>query len=87
MTYEERRTVVRDEDPVTPSRPPPREVVRDVRVTTRAPSPAPFEGILRTNALSGSGSTLDVTAIVALVGWAILELVVLALVRIGRREP
>ena len=37
-------------------------------------------GILRTNALSAGGSTLDVAAIVALIGWTILELVVLAIV-------
>lgn len=41
---------------------------------------APFVGILRTNALSAGGSTLDVAAIVALIGWTIFELVVLAIV-------
>ncbi len=46
---------------------------------------APFEGILRTNALSSSGgSTLDVAAVLALIGWTLLELVVLAIVRIAR---
>lgn len=48
---------------------------------------APFEGILRTDALSSSGSILDVTAIVAFVGWTILELIVLWAVGIFRREP
>jgi len=48
---------------------------------------APFEGILRTDALHASGSILDVTAIVAFVGWTILELVVLWAVGIFRREP
>jgi len=38
---------------------------------------APFEGILRTNALSAGGSVLDVAAIVALVGWSIIELIVI----------
>jgi hypothetical protein len=41
---------------------------------------APFVGILRTNAMSAGGSTLDVAAIVALIGWTIFELVVLAIV-------
>ncbi len=41
---------------------------------------APFVGILRTNALSSGGSVLDVSAIVALIGWTILEMVVLAIV-------
>jgi hypothetical protein len=48
---------------------------------------APFEGILRTDALEASGSILDITAIVAFVGWTILELIVLWAVGIFRREP
>ena len=34
---------------------------------------APFEGILNTNALHAGGSVLDVAAVVALVGWSVLE--------------
>ncbi len=45
---------------------------------------APFEGILRTDALSAQGATLDVAAILALIGWTILELIVLQILRIGR---
>lgn len=48
---------------------------------------APFEGILRTGALAASGSILDLSAIVALVGWTILELIVLGLLGVFRREP
>jgi hypothetical protein len=48
---------------------------------------APFEGILRTDALHASGSTLDITAIVAFVGWTILELIVIWAISIFRREP
>lgn len=48
---------------------------------------APFEGILKTDALHAAGSTLDVAAVVALVGWTILELIVLWVVGIFRREP
>lgn len=47
---------------------------------------APFEGILRTDALASSGSILDVTAIVALVGWTILELVLIWVVGIFRHR-
>jgi hypothetical protein len=47
---------------------------------------APFEGILRTDALQASGSILDVTAIVAFVGWTILEVIVLWAVGIFRRQ-
>jgi hypothetical protein len=47
---------------------------------------APFEGILRTDALSAAGSILDITAIVAFVGWTILELIVLWVVGIFARR-
>jgi hypothetical protein len=48
---------------------------------------APFEGILRTDALHAAGSIFDVTAIVALVGWTILQLIVIWAVGIFRRQP
>lgn len=47
----------------------------------------PFEGILKTNAISAGASVLDIAALVALIGWTILEFLVLALVGIARREP
>jgi len=48
---------------------------------------APFEGILRTDSLHAGGSTLDVAAVVALVGWTILEMILIWATRIFRREP
>ena len=48
---------------------------------------APFEGILRSDAIHASGATLDLAAIVAFVGWTILEMIVLWVVGIFRREP
>jgi hypothetical protein len=48
---------------------------------------APFEGILRTNALSAGGSVFDVAAVVALVGWTIVELIVIWGLGVFRREP
>jgi len=48
---------------------------------------APFEGILRTDALHAAGSVLDITAIVAFVGWTVVELIVIWAVGIFRREP
>jgi len=47
----------------------------------------PFEGILRTDALKSGGSILDVAAILALVGWSLLEALILAAVGVFRREP
>ncbi len=48
---------------------------------------APFEGILRTDALHAAGSTLDITAVVAFVGWTVIELIVIWALGIFRREP
>ena len=47
----------------------------------------PFEGILRTDSLHSAGSVFDVTAVVALVGWTVLELIVIWAIGIFRREP
>jgi hypothetical protein len=48
---------------------------------------APFDGILQTNALRAGGSIFDIAAVVALVGWSILEALILAAVGVFRREP
>ncbi len=48
---------------------------------------APFEGILRTEALVAQGSVFDLAAVLALVGWTILEAIILAAVGVFRREP
>lgn len=48
---------------------------------------APFDGILHTNALHAGGSILDIAAVVALVGWTVVELIVVAAIGIFRREP
>lgn len=46
---------------------------------------APFRGILRLNEISAGQTALDVSAIVALIGWTILELVILGFIRVFRR--
>jgi hypothetical protein len=48
---------------------------------------APFNGMLNTDALHAGGSILDLAAILALVGWTILEAIILAVVGVFRREP
>lgn len=45
---------------------------------------APFRGILRINDLQSGATALDVAAIVALIGWFVIELIVLGLVRLFR---
>jgi hypothetical protein len=48
------------------------------------PLVAPFEGIFQTNALQSGGSVLDIAAIAALVGWTILEFIILGFLRVPR---
>jgi hypothetical protein len=48
---------------------------------------APFQGILRIGSVAAGGSVLDVAAVVALVGWTIIEVVALWALAIFRREP
>ncbi|HET7471899.1 MAG TPA: hypothetical protein VFJ71_02130 [Candidatus Limnocylindrales bacterium] len=48
---------------------------------------APFNGMLNVNNLESGGSVLDVAAILALVGWTVLEAIILAAVGVFRREP
>jgi hypothetical protein len=48
---------------------------------------APFIGIFNSDSLRASGSVLDIAAIAALVGWTILEVIVLWAVNLTRREP
>ena len=48
---------------------------------------APFNGILNTDALAAGGSVLDIAAILALIGWTVLEALILAGINIFRREP
>ncbi len=45
---------------------------------------APFRGILRIDEVQAGATALDVGALVALVGWIVIELVVLGLVRVFR---
>ena len=48
---------------------------------------APFVGILGKDSLAAAGSVLDVAAILAFVGWSLLELIVIWALGIFRREP
>jgi hypothetical protein len=47
----------------------------------------PFDGVLHTNAVRAGASVFDIAALVALVGWTILELLIIAGIGIARREP
>jgi hypothetical protein len=45
---------------------------------------APFRGILGINEIQAGSASFDVAALVALIGWIIIELIVIALVRVFR---
>jgi hypothetical protein len=47
---------------------------------------SPFNGIFNKDALAAGGSILDIAAIAALVGWTVLEWIVLWAVNLFRRE-
>lgn len=47
---------------------------------------APFEGILKADSLHAAGSVLDLSAILAFVGWTLVELIVIWAVAIFRRD-
>lgn len=47
----------------------------------------PFEGILHTNAVRAGVSVLDIAALVAIIGWTILEFLIIAGIGVMRREP
>ena len=56
-------------------------------LTISQPFVAPFEEILNSNSLRSAGSVLDLAAILALVGWTILELVIFWVMGTFRRQP
>jgi len=47
---------------------------------------APFQGILRLDSVASGGSVLDIAAVVALVGWTIIELIVIWSLAVFRRD-
>jgi hypothetical protein len=48
---------------------------------------APFDNVLGRETVRNGGSVLDVAAVVALVGWTLLEAIIIAGISIARREP
>jgi YGGT family len=48
---------------------------------------APFEGVLGTDSLAAAGSVLDIAAVVAIIGWTVVELIVIWALGVFRREP
>lgn len=48
---------------------------------------APFDNVLGRETVRNGGSVLDVAAVVALIGWTVLEAIIVAGISIARREP
>jgi uncharacterized protein YggT (Ycf19 family) len=55
-------------------------------LTLSGPFVAPFEGILGADAIAANSAVVDVAAVVALVGWSVLELVILWIVNVFNAE-
>jgi hypothetical protein len=48
---------------------------------------APFEGVLGRETVRNGGAVMDIAAVVALIGWTLLEALIIAGISIARREP
>ena len=48
---------------------------------------APFDNVLGQETVRNGGSVFDVAAVVALIGWTVLEAIIVAGISIARREP
>lgn len=60
----------------------------DFVYTVTEPFVAPFRGIFALDVVSpGGGSVLDIGAVVALVGWLLIYLLLMAILRLGDRTP
>jgi uncharacterized protein YggT (Ycf19 family) len=60
----------------------------DFVYTVTEPFVAPFRGIFAIDQVSpGGGSVFDVGAVVALVGWLLIYLLLMAILRLGDRSP
>ena len=53
---------------------------------TTEPFVAPFRGIFQFNEVRAGDATLDVAAVVALVGWLLIYLLIMAILRLGDRD-
>jgi uncharacterized protein YggT (Ycf19 family) len=47
----------------------------------------PFRGMFRLDRVAASGAVLDIAAVVALVGWTLIEALIIAILNIGARRP
>lgn len=48
---------------------------------------APFDSVLGRETVRNAGAVLDLAAVVALIGWTLLEALIIAGISIARREP
>jgi YGGT family protein len=60
------------------------EIVQAILATTNV-LVEPFRGMFQIDRIAAQGSVLDVAAVVALIGWTLIEGLVLAILRIGSR--
>jgi uncharacterized protein YggT (Ycf19 family) len=58
----------------------------DFVYTITEPFVAPFRGIFRFNEVRSGDATLDIAAVVALIGWLLIYLLIMAILRLGDRN-
>jgi uncharacterized protein YggT (Ycf19 family) len=51
------------------------------------PFVAPFRGIFQIDQVVAGDATLDIAAVIALIGWLLIYLLIMAILRIGDRNP
>ena len=61
-------------------------VIVSTILTATDPFIGPFRGMFRIDEISSSGSVLDVAAIAALVGWTLVEALIIAILRLAGRR-
>ena len=65
----------------------PGNAIVDFVYSVTEPFVAPFRGIFQMDQVVAGDATLDIAAIVALIGWLLIYLLVMAILRIGDRNP
>jgi uncharacterized protein YggT (Ycf19 family) len=65
----------------------PGNAIVDFVYSVSEPFVAPFRGIFRFDEVVAGDAALDIAAVVALIGWLLIYLLIMAILRIGDRTP
>jgi uncharacterized protein YggT (Ycf19 family) len=64
----------------------PGNAIVDFVYSVTEPFVAPFRGIFQFDQVVAGDATLDIGAVVALIGWLLIYLLIMAILRLGDRE-